>query len=145
MIWEGGAENHANKTEVKFVAEWMDLEIGCLAVMAPSLCMIWDGGAENHANKTEVKFVAGWMDLEIGCLEVLAPYLPMPWFLVGTGTISAHAFGHRSRWVTSGPRHTDMDANAHLNADVSRSFDHHVRQHIYFCPKFQIQFSYLTL
>ena len=34
--------------------------------------------------------------------------------------------------------------NAPLNAGVSRSLGHHVRQHNHFCPKFQIQVSYLT-
>ena len=38
-------------------------------------------------------------------------------------------FDHRLRWVTSGPRHTDMDANAYVDAQVSRSFDDHVHQH----------------
>ena len=117
----------------------------CVATDQIQLCMIRDGGAENDANKTEVKFVAEWMDLEIGGFEVLAPYLPMPWSVMGTGTISAHTFGHRSMWVISVPLQTDMDVNAHLNADIPRSFGHHVRQPIHFHPKFQIQLSYLTV
>ena len=99
--------------------------------------MIRDGGAENDANKTEVKFVAEWMDLEIGGFEVLAPYLPMPWSVMGTGTISAHAFGHRSRWVISGPRHADMDGNAYQEADVSRETPP-FSSAVHFRPKFQI-------
>ena len=42
-------------------------------------------------------------------------------------------------------RNTDVDANAPLTADVSRSFGHHVRQHTHYRPELQIQVSYLTV
>ena len=41
-------------------------------------------------------------------------------------------------------RNTDMDANAPLTVDVSRSLGPLVRQHTQFHAKIQIQVSYLT-